>query len=136
MGWLSELFSSDKTVRKAVNLVDDSVRGVGNWIDELSFTEQEKAQANQKLLDFRLKVLDKTADESSVRSISRRILAWAIVGVFLTLIMLSAIGTILGLSWAKGVFMIAKSIYEAFLAVISFYFVSHIGNSWIEKSKK
>jgi len=130
------LFSSDRTIEKAVNLADDSVRGVGNWIDNMQFTEQEKSQANQRLLDFRLNVLEQTADESSVRSISRRILAWMITGTFLTLILLSALGAILGLAWAESVFKIAQSIYEAFLAVISFYFVSQMGNSWIEKIKK
>jgi len=131
MGWLTSLFSS-----KAGNLIDDSVRGVGSWIDEQQFTDEEKSVANQKMLNFRMDVLTKTADESTIRSISRRILAWSVTGVFLTLIMLSAAGTILGMSWAEGIFLIAQSIYTSFLAVMSFYFVSQIGNSWIEKAKK
>ncbi len=132
MGWLTGIFSSEKVV----DLVDDSVRGVGTWINDMNFTEQEQSKANQQLLSFRLNVLEKTADESTARSISRRILAWAVAGTFLTLILISAIGAILGMAWAQSVFLIAKSIYSSFLAVMSFYFVGNIGNSWIEKSKK
>ncbi len=131
-----DLFSGEKTVEKAVNLVDDSVRGVGGWIDEQQFTEQEKAENRQRLMDFRLKVLSKTADESSVRSISRRILAWTIVGVFLMLVVTAAIGTVLGALWVKGVVTLINAMSSSYLAVTSFYFVSHIGNSWIEKAKK
>jgi len=136
MGWLSGLFSSPKIINKAVDLADTGIRETGTWLNDLNFTEQEKSKANQKMLDFRLSVLEKTADESTARSISRRILAWAVTGTFLTLILLSAIGMILGMAWAQGVFLIAKSIYSSFLAVMSFYFVGNIGNSWIDKSKK
>jgi len=134
--WWTSLFSSDKIVNKAVDLVDDSVRGVGNWIDEQQYTDEEKAVAYKKLMDFRLRVLEKTADESSVRSISRRILAWSITWFFLGVLSLYILGAVISAAWASKVLAVAKLMHSPFLAVVSFYFVAHLGNGWIERAKK
>lgn len=130
------LFSSSKTVDKAVDLIDDSVRGVGNWIDEREFTVEERSVAQQKMLEFKLSVLERTSTESSARSISRRILAWSVTYVFLGLLLLATLGFILKASWAAQVLSVAKLLNNAFWTIIGFYFVAHIGNGWIEKMKK
>lgn len=130
------LFSSSKTVNTAVELIDASVRGVGNWIDERDFTDEERSEAEQKMLEFRLNVLERTSSESSARSISRRILAWSVTYVFLGLLLLATLGFILKATWATQVLSVAKLLNNAFWTIIGFYFVAHIGNGWIEKMKK
>lgn len=136
MNWLSGLFTTSRTADKTVDLVGDTVRGVGTWVDELNFTEEEKIKSNIKLLDFRLKALSQTQDESSIRSISRRFLAWSVTFTFLLLLLLSTVGEILGMVWAENVLNISKLLVNPFWTIIAFYFVGHIGNSWIEKNNK
>lgn len=131
-----DIFSSEKTVDKAVNLVDDSIRGIGNWIDGQQFTEQERSEATQKVLDFRLKVLEKTNDESSARSISRRILAWLVCGTFIFLLLLSVVVYPINKDWSTFAFSVAGVLAQGNALVLGFYFVGQIGNSWIEKAKK
>ncbi len=130
------LFSSAKTVDKAVDLIDSTVRGVGTWIDERDFTAEERSEAQQKMLEFKLTVLERTSTESSARSISRRILAWSVTYVFLGLLLLATLGFILKATWAAQVLSVAKLLNNAFWTIIGFYFVAHIGNGWIEKMKK
>jgi len=134
MGWL-DIFASEKIQEKAVDFIDDTVKGVGGWVDDFNFTDEEMSEARQKMLAFRLSVLERTADESSIRSISRRVLAWSVTGVFLLIIVIAVIGFILKLSWAVNVLEVAKLIYSSFLAIISFYFVSNIIGSSIDKMK-
>ena len=131
MGWWS-LFVGEKIQEKAVDFVDDAVKGVGSWIDDWNFTESEKSEANLELLAFRLDVLKKTADESSARAISRRFLAWTVTIFFLLIIGTAAIGFILDKVWAIEVLGIAKLVYSSFLAIISFYFISNL----VDKVKK
>jgi len=125
MGWL-DIFASEKIQTKAVDFVEDVTKGVGTWIDELNFTIEEKSKSDMELLAFRLDVLRKTANESSARAISRRYLAWAVVLVFLFLVLLVVFGYIVGASWAVSVLNVLKLIYTSFLAIISFYFVTNL----------
>lgn len=134
------LFDDKKNQSKIVDLVDDSVRGVGKWIDNLQLTDQEKLTLTidnaQKIIELRTRVLERTADESTVRSISRRILAWAIAGVFLFLVLLAALAAILEREWINDIVKLIDLMSQPFMIVVGFYFVAHIGNGWIEKFKK
>jgi hypothetical protein len=60
-------------------LVNDTVRGVGNWIDEQQFTDQEKNQAKMELAVKYAKFVDSTISENSERSKTRRALALWII---------------------------------------------------------
>ena len=53
-GFIANLFTSSPS--KAY----EAASGVGNWIDEQQFTEQEKSQASFKALDYKLKWLNAT----------------------------------------------------------------------------
>lgn len=52
--WIAGLFSSKP------DRVLDTVNGVGNWIDEQQFTEEEKANQKVLLLDWKLKWINAT----------------------------------------------------------------------------
>ncbi len=45
----------------------DAAKGVGNFIDESFYTEQEKSVANQKLLDWKLKWINATQGQNLAR---------------------------------------------------------------------
>ena len=53
-GFIKSIFSSKP------DQVFEAAAGVGNWIDEQQFTDQEKSQASFKALDYKLKWLNAT----------------------------------------------------------------------------
>lgn len=80
MGFWSSIFSSSETVNKTVDAVIKSG-------DALFYTDEEKAIASQKKLDWILKY----HEASKGSNIARRFLAIMIIGVFLFLVVACAI---------------------------------------------
>jgi len=87
MGWLSVLFGTPKVV----GAVADTVKAGVGMLDNAFYTDQEKASNAIKFSDAWLQIQIATANENSIRSISRRLLAWAIMFVFLLLILAAAV---------------------------------------------
>lgn len=122
MGWL---FGGSKAADTVVEAVSSSVKGVGTWIDEQQFTEEEQAVHKAKLVDQHLEFLKVAYDQNSIRSVTRRIMAWAIVFNILALANLSAYYAVSGDTTAvDAIVNIVRSFWlgESFLAVIGFYF--------------
>ena len=82
MGWWSVLFGTPKVV----DTIADTVKSGVGMLDNAFYTDQEKASNALKFSDAWLNIQIATANENSIRSISRRLLAWAIMFVFLLLI--------------------------------------------------
>lgn len=125
MGLASFLFGGSKAADKAMDLASSSIKGVGNWIDNRTFTDQEKSVANADAVKLHLKLVELTANENSTRSITRRIMAWAVVGVILALGIISVGFALAGQGEAvKSVLLVAEAfkLGWAFTAVIVFYF--------------
>lgn len=135
MGWLSALFSSDKIVNKAVDLVDDAARGVGTWIDELQLTDEEKSKYRADAAKALNKFIAQRLSESGVQTISRRVLAWGIMGTFLLFFVMGGLGWFIDPAWAE--FLLrwfdATGMYWLVLSVGSFYFGTHMIRSIFEK---
>ena len=73
-GWLSGLFSTKSTdtmVETGSSLLKDASSG----IDMLFFTEEEKSIASQQAVTAWLKMMEATRGETSVRGITRRLIA-------------------------------------------------------------
>lgn len=79
MGWFSGLFGGGDTAGKAIDAATGVLDGIGGWIDGKDFTEQEKSEALGRAVDAHLELVKATNSENSVRSITRRIMAWGIV---------------------------------------------------------
>jgi len=79
----SYIFGGKDKELKSISTVMSVAKGVGNFIDKQSFTAEEKSIANAKTLDTVLEAVKATQNENSVRSITRRVLAWAIMGSLL-----------------------------------------------------
>ena len=80
---LSYLFGGSSKESSGVSNAMEVAKGVGNFIDEQNFTEEERSIANAKSLDTVLEGVKLTRDENSVRSVTRRVLAWTIMGSYL-----------------------------------------------------
>lgn len=132
MGFFKALFGSQETTQRAVALVDDSVRGIGKWIDEQKFTEQEKAEQYLKATESYIEMLKVVQQESTVRSFTRRVLAWAIMGTFLLLNITAAALYRIDVEYAKFIFDLATKtlLGELTIGVAVFYFGVAAIRSW------
>ena len=130
MGILSALFGGSEAAKKTLDLASDSIRGIGTWIDERKLTDEEKVKYAAEATKAHLELIKATANENSVRSITRRYLAWAIVGTCLFAFLLSVALWLAG----KPVDGIVKLVEAfrlgwAFTAVVVFYFGASIARS-------
>lgn len=84
MSWLSTLFGAGPSAAEKV--LDAGIRG----IDSLVYTDQEKAEARQKLLDTWIETQKVLQNETPIRSVTRRIIAFAVIFPFVFLVLLAA----------------------------------------------
>jgi len=128
MNIFSALFGGQKTAEKTIDFVTDSAKGVGNWIDGLKFTDQEKSEANTKTLGMVLKAIELTRGENSTRSVTRRYLAWSIMGSYLLLNLGSAIVYKFDQEYAEYLYKVANEsgLGELSLGIGMFYFLTNI----------
>lgn len=125
---VSTLFGGSNASSKATDFAQTAVKGIGNWIDEQKFTEQESAELRMKSGQMMLDMVKSTHDENSVRSITRRVLAWAIMGTFLLLLLISVAIYKLDPDYSKFIYDVATKSDLGWLAagVGGFYFLAHV----------
>ena len=132
---ISGLGKAGKAVDVGLDLVTSGAKG----IDAMFYTDEEKAENKAKMLpvlmDHALAMNKATVGESSIRSITRRVIAFAVLAVF-DLFVLIGLGYTL---WGKhavvnDVIRLAQScmLPQITLTVIFFYF----GYYGLEKVKK
>ena len=123
MGLLSFLSGSSKTAEKVVD-------GVSSGIDMMFYTDEEKAIANQKVLEWKLDYASKT----SGMSISRRVITFTISAAWLALVLLTvAVGLLQGGESASVKFLMkimTDVVMQPFSIIVGFYFLAHVvGNA-------
>ena len=95
MNWLATAWAALKGTPKLTDDIFDKNEGIlvkaGGFIDGLHHSSQEKAQDHQKMSQLVLDHVKATADESTVKSKTRRELAVKWINVQLYLVMLTAI---------------------------------------------
>lgn len=79
--WVKGLFGGGDKAGKAVDFATTAITGIGNWIDEKDFTPEERSKALAEAVKAHLELVKATANENSLRSVTRRWLAWG-VGIF------------------------------------------------------
>ena len=104
------------------------IKGVGSWIDEQQYTDQEKAEAAAARAEAYAKFMQQTIDENSERSRTRRSLALLILRWWISLLTLSAILYKVDQSWSAYIFKIATYQDVAFLVlgIGAFFWGSHL----------
>ena len=134
MSWFSAILGTPKIVSTVAETVKS---GVG-MLDNAFYTDQEKAADAGKVMDTWLKIQNAIASENSIRSITRRILAWAIMGTFLFLVISACVIYPFDSTWAL---YIKNTIQETQLcwltvAVGVFYFGTYGIGQYLQKDKK
>ena len=119
--------------------VDKITDAVINSGDALFYTEEEKAEAAQERQRLYFKFLELSRDENSIKSITRRIIAFAVIGQWLLFLNI-CVGLYLAGAFTDGdksqyfgaagfVFDIIKDMFWFVFAVGSFYFGAGIINN-------
>lgn len=80
MSWLTALTGTPKVV----DTVADTIKSGLNMADKAWYTTQEKSEHSLAMTKVWLEIQKSIASENSIRSITRRILAWGIMGTFLS----------------------------------------------------
>lgn len=114
-----------------------AAEGVGNWIDNQQFTDQEKAQYKAELFDKWSDWFGKTATENTAQSLARRDIAIFVIRTEFMFLMFSGIFYRLDPAWAKYWWDIAtQSVWgDLTLGVGAFFFAVHLVRNYQEGKK-
>ena len=132
---LAAIFGSSKNTE---TIVDGAVSG----LDKMFFTEEEKAEANQKLSEWYLTYLAATQPQN----LARRLIALVIVWLWWVLVALGVIVRgielwILGVVESEALYsefifnVLVEVVMQPFSIVIGFYFLTHVVRTY-EREKK
>jgi len=142
-------FDLFKSSTKSVENITDIAKMGANGIDALFYTEQEKAEFGLKSAELKIKIgnsiagfVEATKNESTIRSITRRYMAWAIVINAILLTWCSILFAGLSLHW-ESFAGVSELTYNFFLkwsganiAVVSFYFGYYAISNVVDRIKK
>ena len=117
MGFFDWITGGGKTAEKVVD-------GVTSGLDAMFFTDEEKSIANQKVLDWKLKMLEATKSSN----VARRIISLMIVGLWVLLVVVMVIAHGLGaIAYADYLFKtLTDVVMQPFSIIIAFYFLAHV----------
>jgi len=109
----------------AGKMLDAGLKG----IDAIVYTDEEKAQAQQKLMDGWQALEMKRAESGTGTAINRRIISWAVVIVILFNFQIAVVLAIMG--WhepIQSILLLTEKFFvgEAFVSVLVFYFGPHL----------
>ena len=128
---IKTLFGGKGAAKDGMTFAQNAVTGVGKWVDGQKFTDQEKSEMNLKAGSMMLDMIKYTQSENSVRSVTRRYLAWGIMGSYLLLLLAAAL--MYGSSKEYSSFLMGiandSSLGSLVVAVGGFYFLSGIVRS-------
>lgn len=110
--------------------VGSVIDGVKSGLDSAFYTEQEKAESDQKVLDFTLEYLKVTSNQS----MARRIIAFIVVGVWATLLILAVVIQPFSEDYSLFIFNVLKdSVKDPFSIIIGFYFATQMLKGLLSK---
>lgn len=115
MSWLSKLFGMEDAATAAVE-------GVKKGIDALVFTDQEQADVNGKLFELYVKYQEATLPQN----VARRVVAFAVVGVWVPFAVITGIGMVGDFAFKDGALKFMDEINDPFMLVMGFYFVKRM----------
>ena len=131
MGLLSFLSGSKKAMDTASNVVDGAISG----IDKLFFTQEEKAEASKAILDIVLDRAELAVGESSVRSMTRRFVAFLFVIPYIAMLVFAVVMFKFNPAWATYALKVASMLNNAIIAVVLWFFGSY-GVGYLMDKKK
>ena len=112
------------------------VKGVGSWIDEQQFTDQEKAEDLMQCAVHYGEYMKTTIDENTERSRTRRALAQMILRWWLMMLTFSGFLYKVSPEWSAYIFKIATYEHVCYLVlgIGAFFWGSHLARNFASKS--
>ena len=128
MAWYNPLSWSDKVIDNILDKDDGLLKGVGGWIDNLSHTDQEKAESREGLRKGVVAYAVASMGENSERSKARREIAKQWIKVQLWIILMCAIAAPFDMELAEFYFKLATAsvMLAGTAAIITFFFGSYM----------
>ncbi len=128
MAWYNPLSWSDKVIDNVLDKDDGLLKGVGGWIDNLSHTDQEKAESREGLRKVVVNYAIASMGENSERSKARREIAKQWIKVQLWIILMCAIAAPFDMELAEFYFKLATAsvMLAGTAAIITFFFGSYM----------
>ena len=137
MSWYNPLSWSDKVIDNVLDKDDGLLKGVGGWIDDLSHTDQEKAEDKKELRQGVISYAIASMGENSERSKARRHIAQLWIKVQLWIVLMCCIAAPFNMLLAEFYYKLATStlMITVTTAICIFFFGSH-GLARHNESKK
>lgn len=124
MSFWGKLFGSTTVVETAADTVSTAVKTGFGMLDSAFYTDQEKAADAKDATRIWLEIQKVIAGENSLRSITRRIIAWAFVAEFLLAFNVGLFCALFFESKVEKVVSIVAAFQLGYivLAIVTFYF--------------
>jgi hypothetical protein len=130
-GWLT----GAQQIDKAMDIAKESTTGIIAGIDAAWFTPEEKSRAALEITQAAIEMVLATQGESTVRSVTRRVLAWAIMGTFLFLLLFGTMIYKVDPEWSLYCLNSAKAL--TFLATpVGIFYFGYYGIKQLRGKKK
>lgn len=133
MSFFSGLVSGVKAVLgvgggEGADTVMKVASGIGGWIDNNKFTDQEKAKHKAALIPHFQKFMDSTVSENSARSMTRRDVAIWVIRTEIGLLVISGALFKYDASWSEYIYKICTDspLGLLTLGVGAFFFGTHL----------
>jgi len=123
ISWLTGLFGSSKSTD---TVVETAAKGIYNGLDALFFTDEEKAEFRQKQAETVIKFAEIAYDENSIRSVTRRWLAFMVVGPTMLFALAGAVIYIFNEPYANFLLEMAGKFIPWAGGILAFYFGGHL----------
>jgi len=130
--FIKSLFGTNENNSKVVERAAD---GIYNGLDKLIYTEEEKADAFQKGREAFLEFVKITHDQNSIRSVTRRWLAFLVIAPVMLFFVMSGLTKFVGIFVSNSVqyteaadflFKLVVEMSPWAAGILAFYFGSHI----------
>jgi len=116
--------------------IDTIIGGAVKGIDKLIFTNEEKAEFNKTMADQMLEYTKSTIGENSTRSFTRRIIAFAIMGTYILLVLSAGAVYKWDMTYSAFLFELSKSQSTLAMMVSVFFFGGYYAGKFIGSEKK
>jgi hypothetical protein len=129
MGFFSgikTLFGGSESISR---IAEKGADGIYNGIDKLFYTDEEKAEARAKAGSLYLDFIKVAYDENSTRSVTRRWLAFIIVGPMMGCFIGGAIANFFSPEAGKYLLSMFSELVPWGGGILMFYFGSHLATS-------
>jgi len=129
------IFTGAKTADGAIEIAKKGTDGLIKGLDKLFYTAEEKSEASLKVTQAAIEMVKTNHGEHTIKSVTRRWLAWLIMGNFCFLVTLGALIYKIDSEWAKHILECAGLLSGMALAVSICYFGYYGLNAVIGKAK-